>query len=198
MPGDGSPAFYLEETIKKTRSALWMIVLFVLAAAPAPASAQQTSYDYDRAADFSRFRTFAWKEGTPAGEPSLDRRIVAAIEAQLAAKGLTRTNENPDLYVVYHLGADVQKSLNGSISGHGYGPYGWGWGSGFESINIRESAVLVGMLVIDMADAAKREIVWRGLAAGDVDIHAKPEKRDAKVDKAVAKILKNYPPKARK
>jgi hypothetical protein len=40
--------------------------------------------------------------------------------------------------------------------------------------------------------------VWRGVGMNEIDIDAKPEKRDAAIDKVVEKILKNYPPKARR
>ena len=41
------------------------------------------------------------------------------------------------------------------------------------------------------------ELVWRGVGVGEIDLEAKPEKRDATIVKAVEKILKNYPPKSR-
>jgi hypothetical protein len=42
-------------------------------------------------------------------EPFLDRRVVASIESRLAARGLTRSKENPDVYVLYHVVVGVQK-----------------------------------------------------------------------------------------
>jgi len=40
--------------------------------------------------------------------------------------------------------------------------------------------------------------VWRGVGTKEVDTEAKPEKRDKKINEAVTKILKNYPPKQKK
>ena len=49
-----------------------------------------------------------------------------------------------------------------------------------------------------MADAAKKEMVWRGMAIKEgIDVQAKPEKRDKNITNAVTKILKNYPPKVK-
>ena len=42
----------------------------------------------------------------------------------------------------------------------------------------RISELPVGALVIDVADAARRELVWRGIGVKAIDIDAKPEKRD--------------------
>ena len=55
--------------------------------------------------------------------------------------------------------------------------------------------ILVGTLVIDMADAKKGQLVWRGMGVKEVNTQAKPEKRDKSINKAVNKIFKNYPPK---
>jgi hypothetical protein len=174
------------------RSAL--VLLMASVGLMAAVRAQKTSYDFDRTADFSKFKTYAWREGTPAGEVFLDKRIVAAIDGQLAAKGLTRSDGTPDLYVVYHVAIGMQKSISGTASGMGPG---FGWHGGLDTFDARLNELPVGALVIDLADAAKRELVWRGIGVKEIDVDAKPEKRDAAIVKAVEKILTNYPPKTR-
>jgi hypothetical protein len=37
-------------------------------------------------------------------------------------------------------------------------------------------------------------MVWRGMATGDVDAKASPEKRDKKIKDIAQKIFRNYPP----
>ena len=49
--------------------------------------------------------------------------------------------------------------------------------------------------MIDLADAKTKEVVWRGIAVKEIDTTATPEKRDRSVQQAIAKILRNYPPK---
>ena len=170
--------------------------------APALAMAQKTSYDYDKTANFAGFKTYALQEGTKVGQPLIDDRIVAAIDAELAAKGLTRATSNPDLFVVYHVAFDKQKDISTFSSGYGggYGPYGWGygggWGGGTTSTQVRD--ILVGTLVIDVADAKNKAMVWRGMGVKEVDTHAKPEKRDKSIANALKKMFKNYPPKVKK
>jgi hypothetical protein len=162
---------------------------------PALALAQKTSFDFDKSADFSKFKTYALKDGTKVGDPLVDNRIVAAIEAELAAKGLTKNDAAPDVVFVYHVAFDKQKDITAYNSGYGgYGyRYGGGWGT--TTTNVRVNEILVGTLVIDVADAAKKEIVWRGMGVREVDVQAKADKRDKNINGAVKKVLQNFPPK---
>ena len=158
---------------------------------PAFALAQKTSYDYDKSANFAGFKTYALKDGTKVGDPLIDNRITAAIEAELAAKGLTKSDASPDVLVAYHIAFDKQKDISAYTSGGG--PYRWGGGWG--TTDVRVSEILVGTLVIDIADAKKGELAWRGIGVKEVDTQAKADKRDKNVKSAVQKIMKNYPPK---
>jgi hypothetical protein len=175
-------------------------VIFAIAAVMIPtlAAAQKTSYDYDKSANFASFRTYALKDGTKVGQELIDNRIVAAIETELAAKGLTKS-DTPDVFVVYHVAFDKEKDISTFSSGYGggYGAYGWGWGGGWaggtSTTQVRD--ILIGTLVIDMADAKKGQIAWRGMGVKEVNTQAKPDKRDKSINNAVKKIFKNYPPK---
>ena len=171
---------------------------------PVIALAQKTSYDFDKTADFASFKTYAMKDGTPVGQPLIDQRIVAAIDTQLTAKGLKKSDANPDVYVIYHVAFDKQKDISTFSSGYGggYGPYGYGWGGGWgggmatTTTTVRD--IVVGTLVVDMADAKKNQMVWRGMGVKEVNTQANPEKRDKSINEALKKIFKNYPPKVKK
>jgi hypothetical protein len=172
--------------------------LAVLLVVPALVLAQKVSYDYEKSTNFAAFKTYAHKEGTKVGQPLIDDRIAAAIDTQLAAKGLTKTESNPDVFIVYHVAFDKQKDISTfSSGGGGYGPYGWGWGGGWaggtSTTQVRD--ILIGTLVIDMADAKKGQLAWRGMGVKEVNTQASPEKRDKSINEAVKKIFKNYPPK---
>ena len=90
---------------------------------PALAMAQKTSYDFDKTANFTGFKTYALKDGTKVGQPLIDDRIVNAIDTELAAKGFTKSDANPDVFVVYHVAFDKQKDISTFSSGYG-GGYG--------------------------------------------------------------------------
>ena len=167
--------------------------------APALLLAQKVSYDYSKTANFAAYKTYAYKEGTKVGQPLIDERIVAAITAELALKGFSKAETNPDVFVVYHVAFDQEKDISTYSSGYagGYGPYGWGWGGGWgggtTSTQVRN--IVVGTLVIDIADAKANQVAWRGMGTKEIDTQAKPEKRDKSINNAVKKIFKNYPPK---
>ena len=173
-------------------------VVMAMLLAPVFVLAQKVSYDFDKSANFTAFKTYAHKDGTKVGQPLIDARIVSAIDAQLAEKGLMKAESNPDVFVVYHVAFDKEKDISTFSSGYGgYGPYGWGWGGGWAggttTTQVRD--ILIGTLVIDLADAKKGQLAWRGMGVKEVDTQAKPEKRDKSINNAVKKIFKNYPPK---
>jgi len=176
--------------------------LAALLLVPALAMAQKTTYDFDKSADFTKFKTYVMKEGTPVGQQLIDDRIIAAIDAAMTSKGFTKAPSNPDVVVIYHVAFDKQMDISTFSSGYGggYGPYGYGWGGGWgggtTSTQVRD--ILIGTLVIDIADASKKNMVWRGMGTKEVDTTAKPEKRDKSITNAVNKIFKNYPPKVKK
>ena len=172
-----------------------------MALVPALALAQKTSYDFYKTATFAAYKTYAVKDGTKVGQPLIDDRIAAAIDTELAAKGFKKTEANPDVFVVYHVAFDKQKDISTFSSGYGggYGGYGWGYGGGWaggsSTTTVRD--ILVGTMVIDLADAKQGKMVWRGMGVKEVDTGANPEKRDKSINNAVKKMFKNYPPKVK-
>lgn len=184
--------------MQKTRVMTGLAALLLV---PALALAQKTTFDYNKSANFASYKTYTVKDGTKVGQQMIDDRIAAAIDTQMAAKGFTKADANPDVAVVYHVAFDKQKDISTFSSGYGggYGPYGYryggGWGGGTTSTQVRD--ILIGTLVIDIADVKANEIVWRGMGVKEVDTTAKPDKRDKSINSAVEKIFKNYPPKAK-
>jgi hypothetical protein len=154
--------------------------------------AQTVSHDFDRRADFGRYRTYAWTRGTELADSLNHARVVRSIEGQLGMKKLAKVdaNGNPDLLVAYHTSFDKNLQINAWSSGYGAARFG-----GLRSGTATTQQITVGTLVIDMLDAASRSIVWRGLASGELDPSATPDKRDKNLNKATAKLFKNYPPK---
>ena len=80
--------------------------------------------------------------------------------------------------------------------GTGGGPWGgWGgggWGSG--TVTGQTSTIPVGMLLVDLYDPAKKQLIWRGDATKTIDIKKDPDKNYRNLQKAMAKLFKNYPP----
>jgi hypothetical protein len=163
---------------------LWMHALF----------AQNISFDFDKTANFKAFKTYAWVKGTVLTDPFNHQRVVNAIETQLDASGLKRValTADPDVLVAYHATFDRDLQVSGFSSG--WGPYRFGPGA---SAYARTERILVGTLAVDIVDADTKTIVWRGVAVKDVNPNAKAEEREKSINRAAAKLFKNYPPVAR-
>src|SRR5271166_4400080 len=63
------------------------------------AVAQKTNIDWDRQANFSQYHTYMWQPSPHPAKGFWDQRIVDAVDKQLQAKGLTKVDSNPDLWV---------------------------------------------------------------------------------------------------
>ena len=163
----------------------------VLASATA-ARAQNVTYDYDKTADFSKIKTYAWIHGQELQDELNHKRVMSAIDAELAARGLTRVEANgiADVLVAYSAEFDRNLQIEGSSMDWG-GPLYRGNRNG----SARVAEIVTGTLVIGMLDPETKAIVWRGVATRDVDMKASPEKRDKDVNKTVAKLFAHYPPK---
>jgi hypothetical protein len=76
----------------------------VLVASFAPA--QDVGYNFDQQADFSKYKTYRWVTIKGAELPPNElvaKQIADAIDRQLAAKGLTKTDsDSADPYVAYY------------------------------------------------------------------------------------------------
>jgi hypothetical protein len=183
-----------------------VIFALVLALAGATSAfAQDVRYNFDKQADFTKFKTFKWVtiKGGKVVSDLADQQIRAAIESELALKGLVRTDaDNADLYIGYQAAVDTEKQINTFDTGWGYGPgYGGGWyggGAGMGSSTSTTSTIYIGSIAVDMYQASAKSLVWRGMASKTLDVKAKPEKVQKNLAKAMAKLFKNYPPPVKK
>jgi hypothetical protein len=151
--------------------------------------AQSVTYDIDRSADFSRFRSYTWVAGTTLDDALNHRRIVSAIDTQLSARKLVKIDGGAaDLLVAYHTTFDRNLQITGFASG--WGPYRFGGGRIGSAV---AEEILVGTLVVDIVDAKTKTIVWRGRATGEIDVNARPDRRERNINRVAEKLFKNYP-----
>jgi len=171
------------------------LAFLVVLAAAAPAAAVSVSVDHDAQADFARYHTYSLSAGTPAANPLNQKRIDAALEAQLAAKGLTKAAEDADVRVVTHVASEKSTQVRVDTFGYGYYPgYRWYRGPAHVDTTVQTYDIVQGTLVVDMVDAATNQLVWRGTATDTVSPTIKPEKVEKLIQKAVEKLFRKYPP----
>ncbi len=158
------------------------------------AAAQDVRYNYVPGTDFSKYKTYKWVvvQGGAHPDQMIDDQIKQAIDSQLALKGLTKVDsDKADLYVAYQGAVTQEKQWNAYQTGGR--PVRWG-GMGTAT----SSTINIGTLVVDMYDSATQKSVWRGDATKTLNPSKDPAKNQERLQKAVAKLLKNYPPPVKK
>ena len=179
------------------------VLSLIIVLAASIAAGQDVRYNFDRNTDFSKFKTYKWVilKNAAKLDDLLDNQIKAAVDAELARKGLTKVeDDSANLYIGYQAAVGQEKEFTSYSSDWGYGG-GWyrgGWYGpmgGMSTTTGQTSTIYKGQLAVDMYDSANHSLIWRGLGSKTIDPKAKPDKQQKNLQKAVAKILKNYPPK---
>ncbi len=161
-----------------------------------------TNSQFDRSVDFQIYRTFALLEPEAANtsadpnlyEPLLDRRVRDAIAAELVKRGMTLDAENPDLLVAYDVSV-VQDAATASPD-YGYG-YWFGYRYTYSTADFTGYRPVAqytpGTMLIDLISTSTNELVWRGIAEGNINVTNTDESR---IRRSIISILSLYPPNA--
>ncbi len=182
---------------------LALLVIVMLACGVGSALAQDIRYNFDTAKDFSLYKTYKWVpiKGTDQVDELTTRQLTAAIDAELAKKGMEKTDsDTADLYIGYQTAIGSEKQFTSYNTGWGYGPGRYGYyGGGMSSSTTygTTSTIYIGQLDLSMYDTKDKQLVWRGAATKTLDPKASAEKKEKNITKAMAKLLKNFPPKAK-
>lgn len=176
------------------------LTLLLLSGLVAGCSPVHVTTDFAEGTDFSQFRTFQYRDSTASlasSSPLSHQRIVNAIRAGMVSSGLTEVEQNPDVFVTYYGSTDQQTQFHTTYSSVNT----WSGGRrrshsmGFDgpSSITRPMTVTEGTLVIDVWDAARNAMVWRGVATSVLS--SDPQQTAQTIAQAVAKALSQFPPK---
>lgn len=163
------------------------LALALLLIAAGTLAAQDVRYNFMPGADFSKYHTYKWvNTGDAHTDQIMDAQIKQSVESQLASKGMTRTDDDKaDLFIGYQIAVNQERQWDV------WGSRAFGMGSG----SWTSSTISVGTLVLDMYDSGTKQLVWTGSATKTIDPSSNHEKNIKNLDKSMAKLLKNYPPK---
>ena len=188
LAGPGAFAFPEDRRVR-TRS---LIALCLLSLGSIRASGPGPSHVFDKHADFSHYKTYAWmnfRHAMNLGELT-EGQLSGTLQVALAKKALTiARSEQPDIYIAYQI---VSSNPNESRTFE----VAWPGGSGVQGIlGPREKVMPIhlGDLVLDMYDSSKN-LLWRSVVSNPVDLDGKPANRQKQMDRAAEKLLKHYPP----
>lgn len=145
-----------------------------------------TNVAFDPETDFSRYRTYAWGEGTPAATPQVQRWVEMAVERELESKGLRKAPlGQADLQVVSVAYAQMEEAMRGNYVHLDV------WNVGIITADVVNKTT--GNLMLDLIDSSTEKPVWRGVLekAMNEQSLAKVQK---KIDKLIKKLLRDFPP----
>lgn len=151
---------------------------------------------YDKTADFTRFKTYAWiPRTTPPTNPIVATVVDNDIEYELNQKGLRKVDRDPDLLVKSYGGINSVEggfaAQDPSYAATGGAPITNAWGGSLPPTAAPQ--VTHGSITVDLVDARQKHLVWRATAKGKMDYENHSKLLD-QANKAVEKIFKKYPP----
>ncbi len=163
----------------------------------------RTEHDFDPAADFGSYVTFAWISPDPLilpepgrgnsiyVSPLEDARIRRAVDAELTRRGYRRMEvaEEADLVVSFTVGREqkvrADSTPTGSVYGGRYGYGGWYAGS-----TVRVYTYTEGTLALEFYDRRQRQAVWVGWASKRM---SSSDDSAEVIQRAVSLILQEFP-----
>lgn len=152
----------------------------------------RVTYDYEKTADFTKYKTYNYYSDIQTGMSELDnKRFFKALDEALQAKGLS-LSQNPDFFI------DIQttqyQSANQSNVGVGLG--GGGNVGGGISVGIPVGqAAMNRQIVFEFVDENGVGLFWQAISDTGYNPEASPEVREAQFKTIVAKVLEGFPPK---
>jgi hypothetical protein len=155
--------------------------------------------DYDRAADFSKYRTYAW-EPEPRADQSIEKTIHRAVDAGLAAKACTLSSR-PAFLVRARFAAKEQIAVHRHTDWGGAGTWQHTRQAGDEIWPVASYTLTdvdrftEGTVLLDFLDAKSRHLIWHGEGA---IVFGTAAENVRGVGEAISQLLKRFPPKPRR
>ena len=151
--------------------------------------------DFSPSIDFTEYSSFTWDEpdDRPVGDPRLENnpffeeRLHGAIAVELAERGIRQGAQGSGLIVHHHATVRSRVDVYEADERAGYG--GGTYVEGTQVVQFDQGTILV-----DIADAHTRDVIWRGWAQFDISrALANPEVMTRAIDEAIAKMFDDFP-----
>ena len=180
---------------------LWLMAIVVMSAC----SSLTVKSDYDKEADFTKYKTFEYYGWAEDSDKILNRfekeRIEKAFGDELAKRGLKYVEEGGDMVVSLFIVAEEKTSTTAhtnhyNMGGYGYGGFGYyggygGMGMGTSTTTYSENDYTVGTLVVDVFDKAEKKLIWQSVGQKTVDEN--PNNAEKNITKVAEAIMKPFP-----
>lgn len=168
---------------------LKITILAILIVSCAPI---RVNYDYDKAVNFTTYKTYQYYGDIKTGLSELDtKRLLNAIDVKMQAKGFS-ISENPDFFI--DIKSQEYQAAQRQTVGVGVGGGGGNVGGGI-SIGLPIGQANVNrQITIDFVDENKKQLFWQAISESSFNPNSNPEKREARLNAIVEKVLSSYPP----
>jgi hypothetical protein len=185
-----------------------LVVAICLGIAGCAAPKINTRAHTDPSANLSSYKTYAFvaEPGTNRGGYStpITGYFKSAVTREMNARGYTYSESNPDLLINFNTNArenvDVRSRPTSTVGvGYGYGYYGYrggmyamgpiNYGTEVETVRYK-----TGTANIDVVDAARKQLVWEGIAEGKIT-DKMMQNPQATIDAVITDMFVNYPVK---
>jgi len=152
--------------------------------------------DWNTTIDFTKYKTFNFKADTLPYSTFTQERLRQTITSTLLAKGVARSETNPDLILIYRVNTRSETQYTTvSTGGYGYGP-AWGGYGGYGGVGVSQTTaqqIPYGALTIAIVDPKLNQMVWRGEADAQLSDN---ESNAQLVHDAITQLFAQFPPKA--
>lgn len=175
---------------KQTMKIVKAIAILFLVASCAPV---YVNYDYEKGTDFTKYKSYNYYAEMKTGLSELDtKRLLDALDVQLQEKGFI-LSETPDFFI--DIKSAEYQGVQRQTVGVGVGGGGRNVGGGI-SIGLPIGQAEVNRkITFDFVDENIKQLFWQAVSESNYNPNSTPEKREARLNAIVAKVLKKYPPK---
>jgi Domain of unknown function (DUF4136) len=188
----------LEEiSMRATNVATLLITIALSSVIASCSSGPQIRVDGDPTVNLSSYKTFGFFPTVETDKSKyttmISSRLKDATRRELQKRGYQEAEANPQLLVNFNTNVenrtDVQSSPSAGYYGYRAGAYGM-W-AGYPQ-DVRTTHYQEGTLAIDLVDAAKKQLVWQGIAQARITKSMRENPTET-IDSVVADIFAEYP-----
>lgn len=163
--------------------------------------------DYDTTRDFAGYRTWSWQDpavryhpgNSPLQSDLTEQRIRDAVAQQLEQRGLRQASgaAQADLRVQAWFSVERRQDSYTTYYGGMFAGYPGSWWGGPSYAQTQTYDYRVGILQVDLFDGRDGRLVWRASDEQMVPRRQTPGDRATLIRETAARVLSQYPPRAR-
>lgn len=185
-------------------SHIWRCVAVISCAVWLAACATGPKLRSDKAPDanLSTYQTFGFMDSLAtdrAGYTSLvTQHLKAAVTAEMTARGYRYSEQSPQLLINFNSNieqrADIRTTTTAAVPHYGYYYYRRGYYSPmpYYQKEVETVRYKVGTVNVDVVDAAKKQLIWEGIAEGVLNQKDVQQPRES-MSRVVSQIFTQYP-----